>query len=309
MSAKNFFHHLPTVLLGLAVAAVLLLVLVTFQVNETECAVMTTLGNIERNADLKPGLHFRWPYPFQRVYKFDRRLRCFEGNAGKLEETSTADEQNILVGIFVEYRIADAEKFFVSLERISEAEQRLNNWMRAARNATFGRYSFNQIVNTDAKMVKLDQIQKEMLAEIQRNAKPFGLEVKAVGINAFNVPSTISEEVFKRMIQERKSAAEKYLANGALQAGKIRTAADKAKADLLTDAEAKAKTIRAQGDAAAAKYYEVFKANPELAAFLRKLDALSRIMKGRTTLILDTSAAPFDLLNAGAAQKIGPRVR
>lgn len=308
MATSKFFQHLPTVLLGIVVAVVLLLVLVTFQVSETECAVMTTLGNIEKKADLKPGLHFRWPYPFQRVYKFDRRLRCFEGNAGKLEETSTADEQNILVGIFVEYRIADAEQFFVSLERIGEAEQRLNNWMRAARNATFGRYRFNQIVNVDAKEVKLAQIQQEMLAEIRKNAAPFGLEVQAVGINAFNVPSTISEEVFKRMIQERKSAAEKFLSTGALEAGKIRTAADKAKADLLTDAEAKAKTIRAEGDAEAARYYEVFKANPELAAFLRKLDSLRRIMQSRTTLVLDTGAAPFDLLNADAA-KFGPRVR
>ena len=308
MATSKFFQHLPTVLLGIVVAVVLLLVLVTFQVSETECAVMTTLGNIEKNADLKPGLHFRWPYPFQRVYKFDRRLRCFEGNAGKLEETSTADEQNILVGIFVEYRIADAEKFFVSLERVSEAEQRLNNWMRAARNATFGRYRFNQIVNVDAKEVKLAQIQKEMLDEIRRNAAPFGLEVEAVGINAFNMPSTISEEVFKRMIQERKSAAEKFLSTGALEAGKIRTAADKAKADLLTEAEAKAKTIRAEGDAEAARYYEVFKANPELAAFLRKLDSLRRIMQSRTTLVLDTGAAPFDLLNADAA-KPGPRAR
>ena len=308
MATSKFFQHLPTVLLGIVVAVVLLLVLVTFQVSETECAVMTTLGNIEKKADLKPGLHFRWPYPFQRVYKFDRRLRCFEGNAGKLEETSTADEQNILVGIFVEYRIADAEQFFVSLERIGEAEQRLNNWMRAARNATFGRYRFNQIVNVDAKEVKLAQIQQEMLAEIRKNAAPFGLEVQAVGINAFNVPSTISEEVFKRMIQERKSAAEKFLSTGALEAGKIRTAADKAKADLLTDAEAKAKTIRAEGDAEAARYYEVFKANPELAAFLRKLDSLRRIMRSRTTLVLDTGAAPFDLLNADAA-KFGPRVR
>ncbi|MBR4957225.1 MAG: hypothetical protein IKZ31_05655, partial [Lentisphaeria bacterium] len=184
----------------------------------------------------------------------------------------------------------------------------LNNWMRAARNATFGRYRFNQIVNVDAKEVKLAQIQQEMLAEIRKNAAPFGLEVQAVGINAFNVPSTISEEVFKRMIQERKSAAEKFLSTGALEAGKIRTAADKAKADLLTDAEAKAKTIRAEGDAEAARYYEVFKANPELAAFLRKLDSLRRIMQSRTTLVLDTGAAPFDLLNADAA-KFGPRVR
>ena len=52
MATSKFFQHLPTVLLGIVVAVVLLLVLVTFQVSETECAVMTTLGNIEKNADL-----------------------------------------------------------------------------------------------------------------------------------------------------------------------------------------------------------------------------------------------------------------
>ena len=67
MATSKTFQHLPTVLLGIAVAVVLLLVLVTFQVSETECAVMTTLGKIEKK-DLGPGLHFLWPYPFLRVF-------------------------------------------------------------------------------------------------------------------------------------------------------------------------------------------------------------------------------------------------
>ncbi len=299
MKMSNFFKHWPTVLLGLVVAVVLLLAIVTFQVNQTECAVMTTLGRIE-SYNPEPGLHFRWPYPFQRVYKFDRRTRCFEGNAGKLEESTTADGQNILVGIFVNYRISDPVKFFTSFEQITEAEKQLNNWMRDARNATFGRYRFDQIINTDAKTMKLSSIQSEIKKELFGRAAAFGLEIQAVGINTINVPSTISGAVFDRMIQERKVAAQDYLAKGATEASNIRIEADKQRAAILTDAEADAKKIRAEGDAEAAKYYEVFKENPELAVFLRKLDSLRRIMKGRTTLVLDTNAAPFDLLNPGA---------
>ena len=56
----------------------------------------------------------------------------------------------------------------------------------------------------------------------------------------------------------------------------------------------------AEGDAEAAKYYEVFKENPELAEFLRKLDSLRVIMQSRTTLVLDTNVAPFDLFKPGA---------
>ena len=44
----------------------------------------------------------------------------------------------------------------------------------------------------------------------------------------------------------------------------------------------------------------MFKENPELAEFLRKLDSLRLIMKGRTTLVLDTNVAPFDLLKPGS---------
>ena len=58
--------------------------------------------------------------------------------------------------------------------------------------------------------------------------------------------------------------------------------------------------FRAEGDAEAAKYSAVFKENPELAVFLRKLDSLRLIMKGRTTLVLDTNVAPFDLLKPGS---------
>lgn len=300
MDMGNFFRHWPTVLLGVVVAVVLLLAIVTFQVNQTECAVMTTLGRISKYQP-EPGLHFRFPYPFQRVYKFDRRTRCFEGNAGKLEESTTADGQNILVGIFVNYRISDPVKFFTSFEQITEAEKQLNNWMRDARNATFGRYRFDQIINTDPAKMKLAQIQTEIMKELVGRAQAFGLEVQSVGINTINVPTTISEEVFKRMIQERKVAAQNYLSKGEQEASDIRTKADQQRAAILTDAQAEAKKIRAEGDAEAAQYYEVFKANPELAVFLRKLDSLRRIMKGRTTLVLDTNAAPFDLLNPGAS--------
>jgi hypothetical protein len=66
------------------------------------------------------------------------------------------------------------------------------------------------------------------------------------------------------------------------------------------DAEAKAKEIRAEGDVEAAKSYEIFQKNPELAKFLRKLDSLREIMRGRTTIVVDTNTVPFDLLKPGA---------
>ena len=56
----------------------------------------------------------------------------------------------------------------------------------------------------------------------------------------------------------------------------------------------------------AAKYLRVFDKNPELAAFLRKLDSLRTIMKSKTTLVLDTNTDPFTLLKSNADQLAAP---
>lgn len=305
MATNNFFKHWPTILLGVIVAVILVLAIVTYQVNQTEVAVVTSLGRIEPG-DRTAGLHFRWPYPFQRIYKFDNRTRCFEGNGGKLEETMTADGHNILVGIFANYRISNAQQFFKSFERVSEAEKQLNTWMRHTRNATFGRYRFQQLINTNPADMKLGEIQDTICKELRASAAPYGIEIETVGINTINVPAKVSEAVFDRMIKERNVAAAEFISDGTREASQIRTRADAKRAEIMTDAEAKAKGIRALGDAEAAKYYEVFKQNPELAAFLRKLDSLRRIMRGRTTLVLDTNAAPFDLLKPGADTLVAP---
>jgi membrane protease subunit HflC len=298
MATGNIFKHWPTILLGVIVAAILLVAVFSFQLNQTESAVVTTFGRPTQVTE--PGLHFRWPFPFQRIYRFDHRIRCFEGGSGKLEETMTADGQNILVGIYVNYKISDAKQFFVTMENLTKAEADLNSWMRGFKNAAFGQYRFNQVINVDPKQMKLNEIQDKIRVDLAKRASEFGMEVVSVGINTINVPKSISEKVFERMIQERQRAAAERLAEGDREAKNIRIKADSRKAILLADAEAAAKEIRAKGDAEAAQYYAVFKQNPELAEFLRKLDSLRSVMKNRTTLVLDTDVAPFNLFKPGA---------
>ena len=302
MASGNFFKHTPTLLLGIAVAAILLIAVFSFQLNQTETAVVTTFGKPAQVTE--PGLHFRWPFPFQKIYRFDKRVRSFEGGAGKLEETTTRDGHNILVGIYVDFKIGNVEKFFVTFENITNAEDQLNSWMRSAKNAAFGQYRFNQIVNTDPTQMKLAEIQDRIKAELISKTSGYGLDILRVGINTINVPKTVSEKVFARMIAERKLVADKYIAEGSSEARKIRIEADSARTIRLADAEAKAKEIRAEGDVEAAKSYEIFQKNPELAKFLRKLDSLREIMRGRTTIVVDTNTVPFDLLKPGA-EKLG----
>ena len=209
MAANNFFKHWPTWVLGLLVATILLFAVFSFQLNQTEVAVVTTFGRPAQVTE--PGLHFRWPYPFQRIYRFDKRIRCFAGGAGKLEETTTSDGHNLLVGIYVNFRIADAEKFFKTLENMTQGEEKLNSLMRGYKNAAIGEYRFSQIINTNPKEMKLQQIQAKIQKNLAAETKDYGLQIIDVGISSINVPKSISEKVADRMIAERKVQSDAYM--------------------------------------------------------------------------------------------------
>ena len=272
--------HKPwaTILLGLIVAAIFPTAVFSFQVDATQSAVVTTFGETADKPE-GPGLHPRWPFPIQKVFKFDNRYRCFDGKIGKAEETLTSDKQNVIVGIYAIYRIKDPINFYKKLENISRAETQLNTWMRSARSDVIGQFAFNELINPNPAGMKLQKVESQIKKRLVAMTSPYGLEIKSVGIKSINIPESISKKVFERMKEERKAAAQVFLSDGKKKARQIEIAANSKVSEMLADAEANAKEIRAEGDAKAAEFYSTFKKDPELAIFLRKLDSLRKVMK------------------------------
>ena len=296
-----------TILLGLIVAAIFLVAIFSYQVQETERALVITMGKI--TGEQGPGLHLRLPLPIQEIVKYDIRERCFEGNTGSLEETMTQDEKNVIVGIYTIYSIQDLKQFKNAAKSLESAEEYLSNRMRTVKGAVVGQFRFDQMINTDPKKMKLTEIEKAMFDQIAPDLKErYGLKVVKVGIRTISVPSKISTAITERMKKERETAASIDKQKGKVEAEKIKTDANQKKREVITQAEAEAKKLMAEGDAEAAKQYAVFGENPELAAFLRKLDSLKRIVKTKTTLVLGTDSAPFDLFNTkvGELQQRAP---
>ncbi len=296
LEEKSSSKHWPSLLLGFVVLVIFLFAIFSFQVDSTEYAVVTTFGRITSVKDA--GLHFRWPYPVQSIIRFDNRLRCFEGSIGKIEETYTADSKNLIIGLYAVYKIADPAKLYRSVGTVSNAEDKLNNLIRNFKNAVVGSYKFSEFVNTDPAKMKLSDIGNKILEGVKPKAlADYGLEVKDIGIKSLLIPEATSNEVFERMKAERGIVASIYRSEGEKIAKQITDEADNKKKEKIAEAEAQAKKIRAEGDAKAAAYYSVFKEDPSLADFLRKLDTLKKIMPKKTTLILSTKYPPFDLLN------------
>lgn len=286
--------HFAPILLGIIVACVFLIAIFTYQVAPTERALVLTLGKISKETE--PGLHFRLPMPIQEVVKYDIRQRSFDGNIGALEEMWTGDQKNVIVGMYVTYRLKDLVKFKNSARNITVAEEYLSDMMRTVKSAVIGKYSFSQMINIDPAKMKLSEMEAEMFAKLAPDLMDkYGIEIVSLGIKTINVPEKISTAIAERMKKERETAAALAKQAGKVEAEKIKTDANKDKREAVTKAEAEAKELMAQGDAAAAAYYSVFNQNPELASFLRKLESLKRIVGTKTTLVLDTDSTPFDI--------------
>jgi membrane protease subunit HflC len=275
------------------IVAVLTLQLVSFQVRETESALVTTFG--KPTAEItKPGCYFKWPAPIQMVYNFDSRMRVLEAEVG---ETTTKGAVPIIVNTYVVWKIAKPLKFFNAVGTIKEAENKLRSQISDTQNRVIGRHEFGEFINSDSSKIKFEQIENEMLADLQRAvSENYGIEASILGIKQLKISEEVSKDVFERMKAERNRQTEATIAQGNAEATRIKTDADYKKTELLAAAQARAKAIRAQGDAEAAKYYKMLEANPELAMFLREIETLKEVLKERTTIVLPADAEPFKLL-------------
>ena len=99
-----------TLVVGVILVVVFFLLLFTFQVRQNEVVMVTTFDRPTRPVT-DPGLKFKWPYPIQKVYRFDKRSQSFEDD---FEETLTRDNYNLLAMVYVGWNVSDVEQFFKS---------------------------------------------------------------------------------------------------------------------------------------------------------------------------------------------------
>lgn len=275
------------------IVAVMALYLVSFQVREIESALVTTFGKPTRQMT-EPGWYFKWPTPIERVYKFDSRLRVFEGALG---ETTTKAAVPIIVNTYVVWKIAEPLQFFNAVGTLSEARNKLRSQLADTQNKVVGKHYFAEFVNSDPEKIKFEEISAEMLTDLKQAVRTdYGIEIKDLGIKQLKVNEEVTKDIFERMKAERNRRTEATVAEGNAEAIKIGTDADSKKTELLAAAEARAKAIRGEGDAEAAKFYKMLEADPDLAMFLRDIEALKKILEKRSTVVLSTDSEPFKLL-------------
>jgi membrane protease subunit HflC len=276
-----------------AIFLVMVIYLVTFQVRATESAFVTRFGKPVREVN-EPGLYAKWPTPIEQVHKFDSRMRVLEAEMG---ETTTSGTIPIIVNTYVVWRVKEPLKFLNAVKTIENAELKLRAQINDSQNRVIGQHAFGEFVNSDPAKIKFDGIQAEMLADLKGPAlKDYGIEIKTLGIKQLKISADVTKQVFERMKAERQRLTQATTSEGEAEAARIKAEANKKEAMLRAAADARAKIIRGQGDKEAAQFYKMQEEDPQLAIFLRNLEALATTLKERATVVIPADADPFRLL-------------
>lgn len=292
-------RNILTIVVAGLLVVILLLFLVAFKVRVDEYAVVFTFGKATRDI-VEPGLYWKLPYPIQTVRRFDARVHLFET---KLQEVPTKDVKTLVVTLAVGWSIKNPTKFYKAVGDRLTAEGQIGKLIAGEANGVIGKHRFAELVSTDAKVLAFEKIEKEIWESeaVKKQAdEEYGVALAFVRFSRLSLPDQVMTSVFDRMKAERGRKSTEYRSQGQAEADKIRADATSRKESILNDARAKATELRGEGDALAAEHYTTFNKHPDLAIFLRKLDAL-RALKENQTVILDTNTAPWDLLKGATA--------
>ena len=288
--------NLLTIVIASVLVVIFALLLFTFQVRQSEVAVLTTFGKPAANNLDQPNLYFKWPWPIQQVYRFDQRVQNFED---KYSENLTADNTMLLTSVYVGWKISDAKEFFPKFAggSVEAAQRQLETMLRSAKAAVIGKHNLSDFVNADPKQLKLEAIEDEIKTAVQGElaSQNYGISIDFLGIKKLGLPESVTQTVFDRMKSERTVLISEAQFKGEAEATKIKSAAERQAADVIANAQADATRIEGAGVAEAAKTLSVFQQNPELAIFQLQLEALKNSLNQKSTLIFDERTPPFSL--------------
>lgn len=269
------------------VIALLALVLISgcfYTVAEDEYACTFRFSKII-NVTGDAGLHFKLPF-VDSVSYFSKATQLYDIPPS---EVLTSDKQNMTVDCYVLWSVSDPLKFYQSLGNTSVAEERLNALTYNALKTVMGTLSQSNIINMDDGAARND-IYEGITTSVDTLAANYGIKVEDVKIKRFDLPEANESAVYARMISERQQIAEKYTADGNYEASLIRNDVDKQVNIIVSNAEAEAAKLQAEGEAEymrlLGKAYNT-EDKQEFYKFTQALEALKSTLNGdEKTIIL-----------------------
>jgi len=278
---------------GIIIAVIALILVIVaansvYTVKENEYACTVRFSKIIETTD-QAGLHFKVPF-IDSIKTFTKATMIYDIPPS---EVLTSDKQNMTVDCYILWKISDPLLFFQRVTTTSEAEQRLDHLTYNELKTVMGTLAQADIINMEDG-AKRNEIYESIAVDVDEQAKAYGITVEDVKIKQFDLPDSNLNAVYSRMISERNQMAEKYTADGNFEASIIRNDVDKQVNIIVSNAQAEAAKLEAEGEAEymrmLADAYDT-EDKKEFYEFMLALDTLKSSLNGnQKTIILDENS-------------------
>jgi membrane protease subunit HflC len=248
-----------------------------FTVYQTHQALVVRLGEPIR-AITTPGLHFKVPL-IDNVITIDKRILDLEAPA---QEVIASDQKRLVVDAFARYRIKDPLRFYQTLGSIAGANSQLAILLNSALRRVLGEKTMTDVVRDERQLVRT-----RVLAQLDREAQNYGINVVDVRIRRADLPEQNSQAVYQRMQTERQREAAEFRAQGNQRSQEIRSRADRDVTVLIADATSKAEQTRGEGDGERNRIFaDAFGRDQEFFSFYRSMQAYEAGLGHKDTRML-----------------------
>ncbi|WP_347939293.1 protease modulator HflC [Rickettsia oklahomensis] len=260
-----------------------------FSVDQRQSAVVFQFGEAVRTVE-NPGLHIKIPF-IQNVEFFDKRLLDVEVEA---KELTAADGKRVIVDAYAKFQINNPVMFYKTVHNYQGVKIRLTRNLESSMRKVIGKISLSSLLSQERSNVMLN-----ILNQVDREAKSFGIDVVDVRILRADLPKENSAAIYRRMQTAREKEATQIRAEGQEESVRIRSKADKESKIILAKAYRDAQIIKGDGDEKAAKIYNsAYSVDPEFYKFYRSLLVYKNSLKKEdTNFVISSEAEVFKYLN------------
>lgn len=316
------------IIIGIILIAIIIFNTATYVTMENEYSIVKQFGEIVNVRDAA-GLNVKIPF-IQSVNKVPKSKQLYDIPKS---EVITSDKKTMIIDAYVIWRVTDARLFTSSLNAsTSTAEGRIDVIVYNSIKTTISSMTQDEVIasrdqainvaNTDTEPDDLEindiveennggvnviRISKRLLDHIGDQCDQYGIRIEDVKIKILDLPDENKSAVYERMITERNNIAAAYTAQGKSEAQKIKNTTDREVTVMLSEAQADADRIVAEGEAEYMSILSDAYNDPEKAdfyLFTLSLDAVRNSFKeGDTTLFIDKDSPIAQIFEGVSPEK------
>ena len=282
MKKKGLIKYIIAVL---AVAAVIVLANSLVITYENEYKLIRVFGKVDR-VITDSGLSFKIPF-VEETDTIPNQTLLYDLAAS---EVITMEKKTMMADVYVLWRIDDPLLFAQALSGlVNNAEARINAAVYNSMKEVVGSMSQAEIISARDGLLS-----EKIMDGIGDTMSQYGITLISVETKHLDLPSDNKAAVYERMISEREQMAAQYRAEGDSESQIIKNTTDKDITIMLSEAEAEAEKIIADGEAQymqilSTAYSDVSKS--DFYSFVRSLDAAkASLTNNKNTLILDANS-------------------